>query len=80
ALVALGVVGPLEWFVLDAGDRGIALGLAILAGEVLAFAVVYLGAMGVLDRPVVREVMGGLRALLRRRSVPAGGDGQAESR
>ncbi|MGH3613060.1 MAG: lipopolysaccharide biosynthesis protein, partial [Pseudonocardia sp.] len=41
ALVALGVVGPLEWFVLDAGDRGIALGLAILAGEVLAFAVVY---------------------------------------
>ncbi|MGI9002297.1 MAG: lipopolysaccharide biosynthesis protein [Pseudonocardia sp.] len=80
ALVALGVVGPLEWFVLDAGDRGIALGLAILAGEVLAFAVVYLGAMGVLDRPVVLEVMGGLRALLRRRSVPAGGDGQAENR
>ncbi|MGE0297539.1 MAG: lipopolysaccharide biosynthesis protein [Pseudonocardia sp.] len=78
ALVALALVGPLEWFVGRAAERGTVAGLAILAGETLLFGAVYLGVMRLVDAAAVGELVGGVRRLLRRRSSGgdnAGGDG-----
>jgi len=71
ALAVLASVGPLEWFVVHAGERGVALAVPLLFGETLLAAAVYLGAMRVLDRRAVAELVDGLRN--RRRPAAAAG-------
>lgn len=72
ALAALAVVGPLEWFVGQAAQRGTLAGLAVLLGETLLFGVLYLAAMRLLEAAAVAQLVAGARRGLRR---PTGGAG-----
>lgn len=79
ALVASVVVGPLERFVLGAAGHGTTLGIVILLGHVLAFAVVYVAVMLPLDRAAIQEAVRRTIALLRRLSRAGDGpSGQTE--
>lgn len=71
ASVALAVVGPLEWYVGRAGERGTLVGLVVLLGETLLFVLVHVAVMCVLDRAALQELLAGARRTIRRRN---GGD------
>ena len=51
------VLLPVEHLVVDAASRETALGLVLLAGEVVAAAALYWGALAVIARPLARELL-----------------------
>lgn len=67
AALAVGLLGPLEWFVVRAGDRTILIGLLLLVGLSIAFALVYLLALRLFDPALSRELDAGIRRVVARR-------------
>lgn len=70
ALTALAIVGTADRLLLHADEHPIALGLAVLAGETLGFAVIHLCVLWLLDRATVIELAGAVRGFLRRPARP----------
>ncbi|MGQ0573013.1 MAG: lipopolysaccharide biosynthesis protein [Pseudonocardia sp.] len=77
AALAVGLLGPLEWFVARAGDRSIPIGLLLLAGLSIAFALVYLLALRLFDPALSRELAAGIRRFVARRRDRGAGPGSA---
>lgn len=66
ALVAAGAVLPLELLVVDAESHGVAAGAALLLGEALVGALIYLAALRLLAPATTATIANGARVLLRR--------------
>ncbi|MGE3285921.1 MAG: oligosaccharide flippase family protein [Pseudonocardia sp.] len=63
-VVAAGVIGAFEWLVGHSDRLPVALGILQLTGLTIAFAVVYLLVLRVLDPPTVQQLVGGVRSKL----------------
>lgn len=66
-LAGLAAIAPLEHLLVHSDQRPVALGLALLAAQSLAFAAVYLAAMRVVAPAMVADLIAGARRALDRR-------------